>query len=223
MAVSKYESENPRTIYNTPLAELQKQFLSEDAHEVYHYIYCGKVLSNSDPLKQGRLKIQIINFFDNLTVDEIPWAYPVQPIVDGAFSIPEVGQYLEVFFDHGEIYSPKYIGHALNLNQIPSKLSENYPNTIVIFQTKTGNYSTLNRITGEFKIVQSTGAKIVIKPSGEIDVESPTFINIKSPFVKIEHQAGAVVLPDASGGPYCALPLDPITGSLHQGQLVSNT
>ena len=223
MAVSKYESENIRSVYNKDLSELQKQFLSEDVHEVYHYIYCGKVLSNSDPLKQGRLKIQVINFFDNLTVDEIPYAYPVQPIIDGAFSIPEVGQYLEVFFDHGEIYSPKYLGHALNLNQIPSKLSENYPNTIVIFQTMTGNYSTLNRLTGEFKIVQSTGAKIVIKPSGEIDVESPTFINIKSPFVKIEHTAMGTVLPDPTGGPFNCLIFDPVTGSPHQGQLVSNT
>jgi len=152
MSTSKFEQENIRSVYNTSLEELQKRLLNAEAHDTYHYIYTGKVLSNSDPLKQGRLKIQVINLFDELTVDEIPWAYPVQSFTDGSFSVPKVGQFLEVIFDHGDVYAPKYIGKAINLNQIPSKAKKNYPDNMVLYQTEGGSYYVVDRKTNKITI-----------------------------------------------------------------------
>ena len=213
--ISKFESENVRSIYNTDLSELQKKFLNSEVHDSFHYIYTGKVLSNSDPLKQGRLKIQVINLFDNLNADDIPWAYPVQSFIDGSFSIPNVGDYLEVYFDHGDTYNPKYLGKALNLNQIPSHASDSYPNTIVLYQTKTGNYCTLNKLTGEFKIISQVGSKITMSPTGEVSVEALV--------VSIPHKALGFVPQDPTGGPFCSIPICPLTGIPHQGSKVINT
>jgi hypothetical protein len=223
MSTSKFEAENIRSIYNQDIASLQKQFLSEDPHDVFHYIYTGEVVDNNDPQKLGRLKIKVINLFDTLTTADIPWANPTQSLHDGSFCIPEKGQFLEVFFDHGDIYSPYYIGHALNKNQIPSHLKDSYPNTILLYQTKQGNFCTINRNTGEFHITCQTGAKITMKVTGEIDIESPFMVDIKAPIVKIEHTASGTVLPDPTGGPFNCLINDPITGMLHQGQIASNT
>jgi hypothetical protein len=172
------------------------------------------VLDNKDPDKQGKIKARVINLFDDLTESDIPWCLPIQSNITGSFAIPEVGDYISVFFDQGDVYVPYYLGKVLNINQIPSQLNASYPDTIIFYQTKTGNYSTLNRTTGEYKIVCKAGSKITMKASGEIEIDAP--------IISFPHATTATVTSDPTGGPFCAIPFCPLTGLPHQGTKLLN-
>lgn len=215
MSTSNFEQENVRSIYNFDISELQKKIINDDLHDRFHYIYTALVLDNKDPDKQGKIKAKVINLFDNLTASDIPWCLPVQSNITGSFAIPEIGDYVSVFFSNGDVYAPYYIGKTLNTSQIPSQLNNSYPDTIIFYQTKTGNYSTLNRTTGEYKIVSQTGSKITMKASGEVEVDAL--------IISFPHTAAATVTPDPTGGPFCAIPFCPLTGLPHQGTKVINT
>lgn len=220
--------ENVRTIFNTPIEELQKSFLNQNIHDDYNYIYVGEVVDINDPLKIGRVKVKVINLFDEIVNADIPWFLPCQSFVDGAFSVPNVGDYVETYFERGDIYCPKYFAKAVNKNQIPSQASKDYPNTIVLFETEKGSYCTINKSTGEYKIVQSTGSQLLVGEDGsiEMDVKSTKIVidkdgkvEIKAPEVKISGTSVGGV-PGGSGG-FCVLPNCLFTGATHRADTIT--
>jgi hypothetical protein len=213
--ISKHESENIRSLYNSNLSELSKRLLNSDLHSTYHYIYVGEVRDNKDPEKIGKIKVRVINLLDGIKDSDLPWFYPIFPITEGSWSVPSIGDFVECCFDRGDIYCGKYLGKAINKDQIPSQAIQDYPNTILLYQTKNGSYCSINKLTGEYKIVNPVGAKITMSALGEVSIDAP--------IVSISHKAGALVTTDPTGGPFCAIPICPLTGIPHQGSSVINS
>ena len=59
--------------------------------------YCGTVVDIEDPLKIGRVRIEVFGFFDGLEPNLIPWATPATSNTGGSdsgggfFSVPKLG------------------------------------------------------------------------------------------------------------------------------------
>lgn len=143
--------------------------------------WTGKVVDNVDTKFLGRVKIRIYGYFDDVDSLALPWAVPDVSFVGstvGNFIVPPNGAIVRGYFDHGDIHKPVY--DSLAFNQKTSPLSyksmsfrlENYPNKMVFFEDDRGDYATLNRITGEFVVNQSTGTTITITPKGDINIDA---------------------------------------------------
>lgn len=88
--------------------------------------FLGIVEDNNDPDRQNRCRIRVINVFDNIPTEDIPWAIP-RLSGDGNSSVPANGKVVSVEFEDGDIYSPvyKYMEHQnVNLEEKLKDLSE---------------------------------------------------------------------------------------------------
>jgi hypothetical protein len=237
-----------------------KKFIDQKIDESYTKIYVGKVADNDDPDRLGRCKIQVPGIFDNIQVIDLPWSYPDQTFIGskkGNFIVPPVDTLVNVYFDKGDIYEPRYTTKVIDKANLifSADIEDDYPDTMVFFETDQGDYFKVNRRTGEFKIKSSTGALITIDQNGSVritttgsdtgdlqvtlegkcaidaqdvvTITSKIATTIDSPMVTIGSSTGpltlmvdkpsGVVAPNPLGGPFNALPVDPLTGSPHQG------
>jgi hypothetical protein len=71
--------------------------------------FIGVVEENKDPQKLGRCRVRVINVFDVIPKDDIPWATPWKDLNGNSFIVPEIGKLVTVIFDQGNIYKPEYI------------------------------------------------------------------------------------------------------------------
>jgi hypothetical protein len=87
-------------------------------------IFVGMVEENEDPKKIGRVKVRVMNVYDEIPVEDIPWASPWKDLNGNEFNIPDVGKVVSVVFDHGDQYKPEYIfAEHYNVN-LQKKLNE---------------------------------------------------------------------------------------------------
>lgn len=108
--------------------------------------YIGIVEDNADPKRLGRCRIRVFDVFDDIPVEDIPWASPWKDLNGNQFNLPEKGKVLTVIFDSGNIYKPEYIysdHFNVNLEQKLKKISD--PSYLsmksLIFDHKTQIYS----------------------------------------------------------------------------------
>lgn len=88
--------------------------------------YLGVIVDVNDPLKQGRAKVRVFGVFDDLEVEDIPWAEPGTASEyfgggkgGGAVSIPRLGtvvycsfeseNYYKIYFDIIKEFSPDLV------------------------------------------------------------------------------------------------------------------
>jgi hypothetical protein len=71
--------------------------------------YIGIVEDNQDPKKLGRCRVRVVDIFDEIPVEDIPWASPWKDLNGNGFNVPEKGKIVTVIFDAGNIYKPEYI------------------------------------------------------------------------------------------------------------------
>lgn len=173
-------------------------------------IYRAKVEDNNDPSQLGRIKVRIYPMLADVEAVLLPWAVPMYPIWEGAgtgigfFAIPDVGTYVFVMFEQGDIYQPVYIGEApTGTKGLPTERTTNYPNRKVwktssglrfivddtakqiIVQTAGGIVGTIDDIALTVKI--ETAGGIV----GTIDDIAST--------VRLDHPTGTYILVDTTG------------------------
>jgi len=108
--------------------------------------YIGVVEVNIDPKRLGRCRIRILDVFDDIPTDDIPWASPWKDINGNEFNVPEVGKVLTCVFDSGNIYKPEYIfadHYNMNLENKLKDLSEQGYKSMktMLFDHKTQIYS----------------------------------------------------------------------------------
>ena len=85
---------------------MDKKELFKDNIRDTHWI--GEVVDVIDPLNQGRCRIRVYGKFDTLDVQYIPFAIPANSSISGAYSVPNIGDVVSVYFDNGDIYTPIY-------------------------------------------------------------------------------------------------------------------
>ena len=107
--------------------------------------YIGVVEDNQDPDKLGRVKIRVMDIFDDIEVEDIPWAMPWKDLNGNSFNVPEKGKVLIVIFENGDQNKPEFIysdHYNINLeNKIKSLSGENYTSMkSLIFDHKTQIY-----------------------------------------------------------------------------------
>jgi len=90
--------------------------------------FIGIVEDNKDPKKSGRCRVRVVNIFDQIPKDDIPWATPWKDLNGNSFMVPEVGKIVTVIFDQGNIYKPEFIyseHYNVNLESKINSLSQN--------------------------------------------------------------------------------------------------
>lgn len=133
----------------------------------------GVVVDVDDPLKKGRVKINVPRFFSSLDVQDIPWAYP-RAYADGRdFRIPEKGKIINVSFPSGDIYNPEYSyaeHYNYNLQQKLESLSkEAYTQFMALsFSAK---FQLYKEDVSEGLIMDYVKSRVNIKPNGNISLD----------------------------------------------------
>ena len=155
---------------------LLKEFIDNNLPNRKLIMFTGKVEDNADPDKLGRCKVRVSEVFNekNIPTQDLPWAIPEQTFIGstvGNFIIPPVGTYVRVYFDNDEMYSPAYTTKALNREQLPSTIEEDYPNTMVLFETDNGDYFVINRKTLETEFKHASGMSMNIDTEGNVTLD----------------------------------------------------
>jgi hypothetical protein len=107
--------------------------------------YIGVVEDNADPKKLGRVKVRVMDIFDEMKLEDLPWATPWKDINGNEFNVPEKGKVLIVVFDQGDEYKPEFIfsdHYNVNLEKkLESLDGDNYKSMkSLIFDHKTQIY-----------------------------------------------------------------------------------
>ena len=87
--------------------------------------YIGVVEDNDDPKKLGRVRIRVLDIFDEIPIEDIPWANPWKDLNGNGFNVPEKGKIVTIVFDQGNIYKPEFLyseHYNINLEQKLKKL-----------------------------------------------------------------------------------------------------
>ncbi len=71
--------------------------------------YIGVVEDNQDPKKEGRIKVRVVDVFEDMALEDIPWATPWKDLSGNQFSLPEKGKVVIVVFEQGDEYKPEFI------------------------------------------------------------------------------------------------------------------
>ena len=156
--------------------------LGESSSPSEYNTYIGVVADNNDPLKLGRLKVDI-EVYDNLTVNELPWAYPLLSTFLGnspnsiSFNVPEIGSQVRVSFPTKDIYAPYYSGCEMNEENKCTFFDEDYPNCYGHKDSK-GNFMKINKRTGESTFQHSSTSNLQVIQDGTMAVTNPNGASI---------------------------------------------
>lgn len=155
---------------------IMKEFLEEKPQDEFISIYPAKVVDNNDPDKLGRCKVRVFGLFsDEIPDDDLPWAIPDNTFIGskvGSFIIPPKDALVNVYFDRGELYLPKYTTKVLDSSNMPTAAgyTTDYPDTMVLYCTDAGDYFKINRKTNETTFNHKSGTKILIKENGQVEI-----------------------------------------------------
>lgn len=147
--------------------------------------HIGKVVSNEDPLKMGRVKCIIYGVVEENNVDVLPWVYRKISFLGSGTEeislIPEVGSLIVVEFLFDNVYFPVYDGQF----QLPLKSSvgENYPNRIG-FSLSDGTEVYYDKSEKVLNVKHSSGHLLRMDPE-EVLLESKKKLTLKSSTMEI--------------------------------------
>jgi hypothetical protein len=116
-----------------------------ELNELKSNTFVGFVEDNQDPKKLGRCRVRVMNVFEEIPKEDIPWAKPWKDLNGNQFTVPDVGKVVTVIFDGGNVYKPQYIyaeHYNINLEEKLKQLSgKNYTSMrSLMFDHKTQIY-----------------------------------------------------------------------------------
>jgi hypothetical protein len=174
---SAKDLDNVRDIISKDVNETLKDYLHSKRIDQYVGNFQGKVVNNNDPDKMGKCQIRVYGIFEKSIPDkELPWAIPDEEFIGstvGSFITPPVGALVNVYFDRGDIYLPHYTTKVVVKNKMPNKANykENYPDTMVFFETDDGEFFKINRKTKTTTYTHSSGTMIKIMKNGDVEIK----------------------------------------------------
>lgn len=162
-----------KKILNQDIKTLLSDFLSRGSNDSYTEDYIGVIEDNNDPLKYGRCRIRVHGLYDDIPTEELPWATPKNNIAFGkksSFIVPEIGSVVDVRFEDGDMYEPVYFGKVLDIQNIDfiADKDEDYPDSVIIYETENGDYVKVNRAKGELTIQTGAGVLCKFNQNGDI-------------------------------------------------------
>ena len=149
-----------------------KKHLEAEKKNFLDIEHVGIVVSNADPQKMGRCKV-IIDPFEDLTVDQLPWCNPMLPHFLGlttqtvCFSVPIVGSSVLVSFPTKEKYSPEYSLASPNTQNFCHFFDEDYPNSYGMIDHK-NNFIKVNTLQRYIQIQHGSGTNVIFGADGSL-------------------------------------------------------
>jgi hypothetical protein len=170
--------------------------------------YKAKVLATDaeEELKLGRIKVEVypmligkvtairLNKTDKIDVEgieiaDLPWCKPACPLSIGSgdgigsFAVPDVGTFVYVFFEAGDIYQPVYFAEAPTATLgLPAARLTNYPERRVIKFKKieiiVDDEAGTVKITTDNDVNIIAGDDVNITASGHVSVNATGNVNI---------------------------------------------
>jgi uncharacterized protein involved in type VI secretion and phage assembly len=143
----------------------------EEGRNRFYGKYRGTVVNNVDPLKMGRLMVQVP---DVLGSSPSSWAMPCLPISGkqmGMFVLPQIGAGVWVEFEQGDPDYPIWVGCWWGSAAEVPALAQAAPPGVDNFVVQTTGQNTLMISdvpgpTGGFLLKSTTGALIAINQTG---------------------------------------------------------
>ena len=164
----------------------------------YYGKYRGTVINNVDPLRQGRIQVQVP---DVLGIGLSSWALPCLPMAglqSGTFMVPMIQSGVWVEFEQGDADYPVWVGGFWgSAAEVPALVQATPPGVqAVVVQTTLQNTILLSDVpgpTGGFLLKTTTGAIISVNDLGiVISNGKGASIAMTGPTVTIN--AGALVV-----------------------------
>ena len=119
------------------------------------HVHLGEIVDINDPLKQGRARVRVFGFFEDLEIDDIPWAEQISGLSfssargNGNISIPRLGAIVNVQFDGPNYYKLFYEFEKESAPALLEEIADSYegaqsiwydvesePGTLKLFYTK---------------------------------------------------------------------------------------
>lgn len=118
-------------------------------------LWVGIVEDNKDPDRLGRVKVRVQSVYDDIPLEDIPWANPIKSLSSRQYEMPAIGKIVSVFFPNESIYEPYYMfadHYNVNLKKKLSDLSDDeYVNFVaLLFDHKTKIYSDDTNLTMDY-------------------------------------------------------------------------
>ena len=98
---------------------------TEKKTHTFNGFYRGIVKDVDDPLKAGRVRIQVMPLFADLPVEHLPWAIYADGMMgglsnNGSIMVPEIDSHVFLFFENGDHRFPVYFAAAPAIqNEVP--------------------------------------------------------------------------------------------------------
>jgi hypothetical protein len=154
--------------------KLKRLFAADD---LYGTEWLGEVVDVNDPKKQGRCRVKVFGKMDNLSIDEIPWAFPAGSSIfsggkqgAGSLSIPKVGAKVKIRFSGGNLYAPEYFAVQDVNESLIKEISGSYENSHVFFFDEDEKIKCVYTKSEGLKIFHKD-SHITINPDSSITIE----------------------------------------------------
>lgn len=141
--------------------------------------WLGQVVDIDDPQQMGRVKVRVFGKFDDLAVEDIPWAYPRNNVSGGSstgggfFSVPKLDSIVAINFDNGNIYHPEYSYVQKISDEVRQELKTSYINShILIYDTVTDGALKLFFTEEKGLMFDYKSTQINIKPNKSITIQT---------------------------------------------------
>ena len=114
------------------------------------HVHLGEIVDINDPLKQGRARIRVFGFFDDLEIEDIPWAEQISGLSfssargNGNISIPRVGAVVNVQFDGSNYYKCFYEFEKESSSALLEEIADSYEGAQSIWYDVEAEPGTLN-------------------------------------------------------------------------------
>lgn len=120
--------------------------------ELQRDFFIGIVEDNIDPDRNGRIKVRVQTLYQNIPLEDIPYAYPLGSLAGKEFQIPAIGKLVNVLYLSDDLYSPYYIyseNYNINLqNKLKSLSDDEYARfNALLFDDRTQIFSDSNELT----------------------------------------------------------------------------
>jgi len=172
---------------------------ARDFQDLLDKQFLGIVVDIEDPKKEGRARVRVASLYDEIPVEDIPWAFPKnrgtsfgQAGKGGSVSIPKLNSVVAVVFDNGNPYSPEFFSIQELADDIKSELESEYEGShIVLFD---GDQELKIWFTvGKGLTLSVKGASINLAPDNLVTIKTDNKVVIDCPNVELGSTSSAAV------------------------------